>query len=80
MMGGVTRLGGLPGLPGRVTLSAGWKRWKKQTSNRPESYPCGSGNNWYLPLKSTNLNTKKLKNAKNKNSFIDVLQRLKSDH
>ena len=23
MIGGVTRLGGLPGLPGRVTLSAG---------------------------------------------------------
>ena len=23
MMGGVTRLGGLPGVPGRVTLSAG---------------------------------------------------------
>ena len=33
MIGEVTRLGGLPGLPGRVTLSAGWKRWKKQTSN-----------------------------------------------
>ena len=32
------------------------------------------------PLKSTNFNKKNGKNPKNKNSFIDVLQRLKSDH
>ena len=32
-----------------------------------------------LTLKSTNLNPKKLKNPTNKNSFLHVLQRLKSD-